>query len=43
MGLILKPDNPVPLPPVVQPRTFKLDDVLNDKNILKLLKNVCMK
>lgn len=31
MGLILKPDNPVPLPPVVQPRTFKLDDVLNDK------------
>ena len=34
MGLILKPDNPVPLPPVVQPRTFKLDDVLNDKTTM---------
>jgi len=34
MGLILKPDNRRPLPPVVQPRTFKLDDVLNDKTTM---------
>jgi hypothetical protein len=34
MGLILKPNNPGPLPPVVQPRTFKLDDVLNDKTTM---------
>ena len=34
MGLILKQDNPGTLPPVVQPRTFKLDDVLNDKTTM---------
>jgi len=34
MGLILKPDNTRYLPPVIQPRTFKLDDVLNDKTTM---------
>ena len=34
MGLISKPNKPGNLPPVVQPRTFKLDDVLNDKTTM---------